>query len=122
MAMTLQQQHMTVRTLSGIDAVLGVWLILSPFLLTYYSITNAAWNDIIFGVAVAIFASMRTRKEGYRITWPSWVNVVIGLWLIISPFVLGYSLLSNVALWNNIIVGILVVILATSSAISTPEQ
>lgn len=42
-----------------------------------------------------------------------WINFILGLWLIISPFLLGYS---NVrpAMWNEIIVGVLVLIFSST--------
>jgi len=45
------------------------------------------------------------------LTWMAWVTVALGVWLIIAPFVLGYSNII-VALWNDVIVGVLVAVLA----------
>jgi len=42
---------------------------------------------------------------------------VLGVWLIIAPFLLGYSALAA-ALWNDIIVGIVVVVLAGWAALA----
>jgi hypothetical protein len=38
------------------------------------------------------------------------VNIVLGIWVIISPFVLGVH--TPKGIWNNVITGVLVVILA----------
>lgn len=38
--------------------------------------------------------------------WQSWVGVVLGIWLIISPFLLKFA--ESGAKWNSVIVGILV--------------
>lgn len=40
-----------------------------------------------------------------------WIFVLAGIWLIIAPFVLDYSQTTS-ALWNDIIVGIIVAIVA----------
>ena len=48
----------------------------------------------------------------------SWVNFVLGLWLIIAPFVLHYRELS-LAMWNNVIVGIVIAILAIARALES---
>jgi len=37
-------------------------------------------------------------------------NIILGIWLILSPFILGYS--SSSAIWNSIIVGFLVMVFA----------
>lgn len=44
--------------------------------------------------------------------WSSWAAVVLGLWLIAAPFVLGYAQVSTTALYNDVIVGIAVAILS----------
>ena len=48
----------------------------------------------------------------------SWVNFVLGLWLIIAPFVLHYREVSS-AMWNNVIVGIVIAILAIARALES---
>lgn len=35
------------------------------------------------------------------------LSIVIGIWMVLAPFVLGYSI-NAVALWNDIIVGFIV--------------
>ncbi|TAK09879.1 MAG: hypothetical protein EPO39_01475 [Candidatus Manganitrophaceae bacterium] len=42
-----------------------------------------------------------------------WINFILGLWLIISPFLLGYSHVRP-AMWNEIIVGVLVLIFSST--------
>lgn len=41
-------------------------------------------------------------------------DVLLGIWLVIAPFALGYSHNSG-ALWNDIIVGVVILILAESA-------
>lgn len=45
-------------------------------------------------------------------TYVPWLNFTLGLWLIISPFLLGYSHVRP-AMWNEVIVGFLVVIFSS---------
>lgn len=42
--------------------------------------------------------------------WARWANVILGIWLILSPFILGFA--ADQAVWNNIIVGFLVLTFA----------
>lgn len=121
MAATLQQARTTVRTVSGIDMVGGLWLIIAPFVLGYATVSGALWNDVIFGIAIVVLAASREVGEGYKHAWPSWVNALIGLWLIIAPFAIGYSFIQQ-ALWNDVIIGIAVAVLATWSALATPRN
>jgi len=88
-----------------VNLIFGVWLFISPFTLGYQSVGGvAAWNSYILGVAVAVFAIWALSQPR---VWEEWVNLVLGIWLIISPFVLGFTG-DSAALWNNIILGILV--------------
>ena len=43
--------------------------------------------------------------------WFSWTSLFLGLWLIVSPFILGYWEVSS-ALWSQIISGVLVGLIA----------
>lgn len=47
-------------------------------------------------------------------TVASWVNILLGVWVGISPFVLGFSR-NTPAMWNNIAVGVAIVLLASVS-------
>jgi len=38
--------------------------------------------------------------------WNHWVIIGLGFWLLISPWILGFSQL-NLVVWNNIVVAIL---------------
>jgi hypothetical protein len=42
-----------------------------------------------------------------RITW---INLILGIWLIIAPFVIGYAAVSGVAVGEDVILGILLVL------------
>ena len=42
----------------------------------------------------------------------TWVNLLLGIWLIIGLFALGVARLSPVALTNNIIIGVLVLVMS----------
>lgn len=46
----------------------------------------------------------------------SWINFILGLWLIVAPFVLEYRHISA-AMWNSVVVGIVVAILAIYRAL-----
>lgn len=83
--------------------VLGAWLFFSPFLLGYTQ-TAAASNAYVIGLGVALFAILALIDSKL---WEEWVNLALGAWLIVSPFVLGYSNMAGPT-WNHIIVGLLI--------------
>jgi SPW repeat-containing protein len=46
----------------------------------------------------------------------SWINIALGIWVIISPFALGA--MTKAVLWNNILLGIVIALVAVGSASS----
>jgi formate hydrogenlyase subunit 4 len=99
---------------SWLNILLGIWVIISPFVVQFAQLPAAMWNNVIVGIIIAVLAIIRTsvpRQPGW-----SWVNVILGIWMIISPFVLGA--MTTAILWNNIILGIVIAIVASGSASS----
>ncbi|MEX0730355.1 MAG: SPW repeat protein [Aquisalimonadaceae bacterium] len=90
----------------GLMLAFGVWLVISPFVLGYagQGAGMAMWNPIIVGLAVIVFAAavlMRPQQ------WEEWINLVLGVWLILAPFVLMFWHI-QAALWNHLIFGVLI--------------
>ncbi len=99
------------------NLVLGVWLILSPWFLGFSGTPAAAWNAVVVGVVVALMALLHLRGGPM---WEEWLNVLLGVWLILSPWLLGFSGVGN-AMWNALIVGVLVGALALSLTREKPK-
>lgn len=95
----------------------GAWLFVTPWLFTNQLSTDVAnvvnWNFWIVGLAVAIAASMALQNLK---PWEEWVNLLLGAWMFISPWALGYSGQSNL-FWNSIVVGFFI---AVMSGLSIP--
>ena len=106
---------------SGINAIAGIWLIVAPFLLDYSDESdNALWNDIVVGAAILVIAAIRV-FGAYRAAALSWLNVALGVWLILAPFIVDYSE-HDTPLWNDIIVGAIVVVFGIWSAVASPTD
>jgi len=111
----------TVKTLSWLVVLVGAWEVIAPFVLGYTDATGALWDAIILGVGLIIFAGWAALSNQIStIRGLNWINVILGAWLIIAPFIIGYTSFAA-ALWNDIIVGIVAVILAGWAAIATPN-
>ncbi|MEW5710290.1 MAG: SPW repeat protein [Pseudomonadota bacterium] len=96
----------TKRWQDWVTLALGVWLFISPWVLGFEDKMSAvAWNSYLLGAAVAIFSvvCLYTPK-----VWEEWLNVAFGVWLIISPWVVGFSTFAA-ATYNAVAVGILVI-------------
>jgi len=111
-----ERARANVRVASGVNVALGAWLIVAPFALGYT--TRAAYlNDAIAGVLVLILAG--SRLAAMRTPGLSWANLSIGLWLIVAPFALAFP--AERALWNDLLLGVLLAIFSGWSAVSVPR-
>ena len=100
------------RQVSWLNVVLGAWLFVSPWVLDFVSASDASRNALIVGAAIAVIAAI---VAAVGAPYLAWANVILGAWLFISPWALGYTNLDG-ASWNAWIVGVLVVIVALISA------
>ena len=96
--------------------IVGIWLISAPWAFGSFGpdsipIGAAAWNFLVCGAAVAILGV--AALASYRF-WEEWVNLLIGVWLIASPWVLQY-IQEPLFVWNALICGILLVVLGISA-------
>ena len=98
-------------SLSGLNVLAGIWLIIAPWVLGY-SARDPRWNDVVFGAIVAILALAKIGGL-YRAAWLSFVNAAIGVWLVIAAFTIDWT---AVASWNDVILGVIVFLLAIGSA------
>jgi len=83
----------------GINILAGIWLFISAFVLPHE--TAQFVNTWIVGVVVVLLAIVALRWAGVR-----WLNTALAVWLFISAFALPH--VSNVPVWNNAIVAIIV--------------
>jgi hypothetical protein len=106
MAKTLQATDLSWQDVGNL--VLGAWLFISPWILGFSALSTPAINAWVFGAIVALLAL--AALYAYQ-KWEEWLSAAIGVWVFVSPWVLGFSYDVNI-LWNSLIVGALLVILA----------
>jgi hypothetical protein len=92
--------------------LLGAVLFFSPWLFGFEAHAAAALNAHVVGAVLAVMALMALFAFQ---TWEEWVSGLLGAWLVISPWVLGFSG-SNTALLTHVLVGIAAIVLAIWSA------
>ncbi len=104
MAVAIRSKNLTFYTV--INLLAGIWMIIAPFAVG--AATGARWNDVIFGILILACAIGRMANPSAQ--GLSWANFIFGIWLIISPFILGF--VGSGLRWNNIVTGIIVLIFA----------
>lgn len=103
------------------NLVLAIWLFISPWVLNFGAgganagaggsatpAADASWNAWVLGVIVFLVA---LSAIGRMQLWQEWINLVLGIWVFIAPWVLGFAGLGNAA-WDHWIVGALVFLIS----------
>lgn len=103
------------------NLILAVWLFISPWVLQFggaqttgaanvsaVAVSHAAWNAWVLGVIVFLAA---LSAIGNIEAWQEWWNIVLGGWVFVAPWALGFVGLPQ-ASWDHWIVGALVFLLA----------
>lgn len=97
------------------NLALAVLLILSPWVLSFAGAGTAAWNAWIAGLLVALVALVAGAAVPSSEGWPEWVNAVLGIWILIAPWVLGFASMRD-AVATHVVLGVLIAVFATWGA------
>lgn len=91
-----------------VNALLGVWIVLSIWALGFQDNTVAMTNAVVVGLALiaAALGAMFVPRA-----WEEWTEGALGLWLVASPWVLGFST-HREAMLSAVVTGALVAALA----------
>ncbi|HEU4585369.1 MAG TPA: SPW repeat protein [Gemmatimonadaceae bacterium] len=109
-----------VRVASGLNFLAGIWIIISAWVYGAIYTSGSAWNSIIVGIVIAVFSAIRFFSPRSAVGL-SWINALLGIWMIISPWVFGYAGTNTARMWNSVIFGIIVLILGVWSAAATRD-
>lgn len=101
-------KHITEDWQDDLIVLLGAALFVSPWVLGYADNTMAYANALIVG-AVMIVLALAALVEFHA--WEEWIGMVLGLWLIASPWVLGFAMMA-MAMWTAVALGIVTLVLA----------
>lgn len=87
-----------------VNLILGVWLIISPWVMNYNDAYMAAGNSFIMGVAVVVVSLTALISPQ---VWEEWINLLLAAFLIISPLTVGFTH-QTTAVWNVVVLGLLI--------------
>jgi hypothetical protein len=98
--------HFGITNLVSVAAAL--WLAASPWLVGFTGETVAAGNAVLCGLLMLAFtvaALVRLRD------WRSWMNLIPGVWVLLSPWIFGFATYIGATV-IHIIIGLVVSVLA----------
>ncbi|HEY7300126.1 MAG TPA: SPW repeat protein [Xanthobacteraceae bacterium] len=123
-----------------LNVLLAIWLFVSPWVLQFgYGVQTsnpgaggttmpdvlytAAWNAWVLGVIVFLIA---LSASGRRATWEGsagheWVVLLLGIWIFVAPWVLGFANVgTRAAAWDHWVTGALIFLVSLWNLTTMP--
>ncbi|MGA7804043.1 SPW repeat protein [Bradyrhizobium sp.] len=98
------------------NLILGAILFFTPWMFQYPA--GTPWRvALVTGVVIAAISIAALAAFA---VWEEWLNLVIGLWLIASPWIVHFA--GSTAMRVNVVIGVLVAILAAIELIDTTRS
>ena len=100
---------------SGLAALVGLWLVASPFL--FESTDTAVWNDTLVGTAIFALAGynfVRMSRDRLAAVGVAALVILLGLWAAVSPYVIDMG--SDTLLLSTVASGLIIAALSTFNA------
>ena len=88
------------------NLILGAVLLVSPWMFGFAA-GAASQNASIAGIAIAVLAIAALAAFA---VWEEWLNLIVGLWTLVSPWILGFQ--GTTAMTVHVIIGAAVAVLA----------
>ena len=104
------------------NLILAIWLFISPWVLQFATgasaaqpgagavatggaaLSYASWNAWVLGVIVFLVALSALGRMEF---WQEWISLLLGIWIFIAPWILGFAGYPSAA-WDHWIVGALI--------------
>ncbi len=93
-----------------ITGLIGLILIVAPFILGYRDNVGALWADIILGALVLVVSAYKAIVHD-KLNWEYWTAGILGILAIIAPFIAGFGTVAT-ALWATLVLGLVVAVLS----------
>jgi uncharacterized membrane protein HdeD (DUF308 family) len=93
-----------------INVVCAVLLFISPWVLGFSGELMAARTAWVGGIVIFVMAVAAMIQFA---EWEEWVALIVGILVLISPWVLGFAAV-NAALWTCVVLGIIVALSSIS--------
>ncbi len=106
---------------SWIAAILGLWTLVSPFVLSGEIASGTPmYSNIVAGVVILALGgyvgyTIRSSVDEWArssVEWASWITALAGIWILVSPFVLSGDVTSGTPMYSTVVAGLVALVLA----------
>lgn len=107
-------ESMSAHITFGLALLTGLYVAASPWMVGFGATGSLATSNLIVGIAVAFlaygFATTLDRSHGM-----TWTVPVLGVWVIVSPWILPGVALTAGTIWSNVVAGVLMTLLGLNA-------
>lgn len=114
----LEARAQNARYASSAIVVLSAWVFVAPFVARFQDVPAALWNAMVVGLVLLGLELTRAREPLKRPGF-SLLSAVLGLWLVVFPFLFGFWGVRDAVVWSLAVPGLLILILAIWGASET---
>ena len=108
-------ESMSAHVTFGLALLTGLYVAASPWIVGFSATRSLATSDLIAGIAVAFlaygFATTLDRAHGM-----TWTLPVLGVWVIVSTWILPDVVLTTGMTWSNVVAGALLTFLGLNAS------
>jgi hypothetical protein len=98
----------------GLALLTGLYVAVSPWIVGFSGTASLGTSDLVVGIAVAFlaygFATTLDRAHGM-----TWTLPVIGLWVVVSPWIMSGAAPTTGMIWSNVVAGALMTFLGLNA-------
>ncbi|MBS3647332.1 SPW repeat protein [Pseudaminobacter sp. 19-2017] len=103
--------------------LIGLYVFLSPVIIPHFYAASVAagavaWSHYLVGAAIGLLGIAALSSNQL---WEEWVTLVLGAWLIVSPWLLGFAGMRALTC-NAVLTGAIVVILSASVLLASSRS
>jgi uncharacterized membrane protein HdeD (DUF308 family) len=102
--------------------IAGLWFLISPWILSFGATNTAGLNAIVVGLLIAVCGALDAFGIGYlpmrAMRVFGLLAAILGLWAIVSPFVLNVV---GIARWDAVVTGLVAVLVSGYDAWKLPS-
>jgi peptidoglycan/LPS O-acetylase OafA/YrhL len=99
-----------------IALITGLYFAASPWITGFNGLSTLAVNNLIVGIAYALLMSGGFGRAYDRVHSMAWAACVLSVWMIISPCVVAGNVSTTKTIANNVVVGVIGLLLALAAA------
>jgi SPW repeat len=109
-------ESVAVQATLGITLLFGLYVAMSPWIVGFNASSRLGVIDLIAGIATAVlalgFSSVLDRTHGIL-----WALPVIGVWVIVAPWVHTGAAPDASMMWSNVVSGVVIATLGTAATL-----